>query len=821
MRGSGLSTLDRQVRGSGATGAVRYGGELILIALVYLAVAKLSLGFASVNPSATPIWPPTGLALGLTLLRGYRIFPAILAGAIAANAATAGSLATSLAIGAGNTLEAVSGAWLLRAWAGGADAFKTPWGVGKFTIIACAICTPISATVGVTALALGGFASWKGFAGVWSTWWLGDLAGALVVTPVLVLWARRPPDVSRALDEISEPALVIILALAVGLFAFGPVSWPAGGSALSFLAVLPLLWAALRCSERDTATVALILSAFAVWGTQAGAGPFVRPTLNDSFLLLVAFMASITAPTLALSAGMADRVRALAASEQTHRLLIESVHDYAIFMLDADGRVATWNSGAAQIYRYGADEILGRHVAALHEQEAYVDGEPASILARAAETGRLEMEGWRIRRDGERFWASVVLRAIRDEQGRLVGFAKVTRDISERLKAQEDLERTREQLLQSQKLEAIGQLTGGIAHDFNNLLMIISGQAELLARRLRDDGQIKSVEAISTAAGRGASLTRQLLSFSRRQTLSPQVIDVAARLEAMSPMLRSSLGEAVEVVCDVAADVWPIEVDGAELELALINLAVNARDAMPDGGRIEISAKNMSLDDGAVPGGAADFVALTVADTGPGMSPEVLAKAFDPFFTTKPVGKGTGLGLSQVHGFALQAGGFASAESRDGAGARITLHLPRSTRTANPDPDAVAPPPGVTGVGGKILVVEDNPDVAEVTSALLRRMGYDVEHDSSATDALARLEAGQPIDLVFSDIIMPGPLNGLSLARQIRARHPQVQVVLTTGYAETTDVIEPDLEILRKPFQADALAAAMSKALARRAAVTG
>ena len=812
-----LSMSDRQVRDSGAAGAVRYGAELVVVALLYLVVAKLSLGFASINPSATPVWPPTGLALGLTLLRGYRIWPAILVGAIAANAATAGSLATSLAIGSGNTLEALSGAWLLNAWAGGADAFKTPLGVGKFTVIACVICTPISATIGVTALALGGFASWKAFAGVWSTWWLGDLAGALVVTPVVVLWARRPPKISRSLDAISEESLVIILALAVGLFAFGPIPRPAGGSALSFLAILPLLWAALRCGERDTATVALILSAFAVWGTQAGAGPFVRPVLNDSFLLLVAFMASITAPSLALSAGMADRVRALEASEQTHRLLVESVHDYAIIMLDPEGRVATWNSGAAQIFQHETGEILGRHVAALHAHDEPAEGEPSRILARAAEAGRLEVEGWRMRRDGERFWASVVIRAIRDEQGRLVGFAKVTRDISEMLKAQENLERTREQLLQSQKLEAVGQLTGGIAHDFNNLLMIISGQAELLGRRLRDEAQIKAVESIRTAAARGASLTRQLLSFSRRQTLSPQVIDVAARLEAMSPMLQSSLGEAVEVVCEVAADAWPIEADGAELELALINLAVNARDAMPEGGRVVISARNMTLGDGEFREGPTDFVALSVADTGRGMTPEVLAKAFDPFFTTKPLGKGTGLGLSQVHGFALQAGGFASAESRAGAGARITLHLPRATATASPDRVAEQAPRPLAGTGGRILVVEDNLEVAEVTSALLRHLGYDVVHECSAPDAIRRLEAGQPIDLVFSDIVMPGSLNGLALARHIRASHPQVQVVLTTGYAEASDLMESGLEVLRKPFQTDDLAAVVSKALSGRA----
>ncbi|HZZ36576.1 MAG TPA: MASE1 domain-containing protein, partial [Caulobacteraceae bacterium] len=446
-----MSTQDRPHRRASA--GWRYAAELIAIAAVYWGLAKLSLQFASINPSATPIWPPTGLALGLTLLRGYRIWPAIAAGAVAANVATSG--AVSLAIGAGNMLEALAGAWLVNRLAGGVEAFRTPLGVGKFAALVCALATPISATIGVLSLTLAGDSAWPSFRDVWTTWWLGDFAGAVVVTPALVLWVVSPPNLGRGMRPASEAALVMILAVTVGLIAFGPGPHPAGGVALAFLAVLPLLWAALRCSERDTATVALILSVFAVWGAASGQGPFLQPTLNDSFLLLVAFMVSAAAPSLALSAGVGVRNRALTSSEESHRLLVESLRDHAIIMLDPDGRIATWNSGAAQIYGYAASEIVGQPAERLSPND-----EPKTLLSQAAEAGKVELEGWRVRRDGSRFWANVVVNAIRDPQGALLGFAKITRDVSERREAEAALEHTREQLLQSQKLEALGQLTG-------------------------------------------------------------------------------------------------------------------------------------------------------------------------------------------------------------------------------------------------------------------------------------------------------------------------------------------------------------------------
>ncbi len=791
---------DRAVRrGRGVAFAV----ELVAIAVVYLVVATLSLRFASINPSATPIWPPTGLALGLMLLRGYRIWPAILVGAIAANYASSGWI--SLAIGAGNTLEALAGAWLVNAWAGGLQAFRNPAGVVKFAAVGCAVATPVSATIGVLSLALSGHAALSSVVAVWSTWWLGDLAGGLVVAPALVLWVIDPPRLAAPYRPLVETLLTALLAAAVGFFALGPASRTIGTVALAFLAVLPLLWGALRGSERDTITAAVILSAFAVWGAAADSGPFIQPTVNDSFLLLVAFMVAIALPSLSLSAGMAARSRALKAREADHRLMVDSIRDYAVFMTDTEGRIATWNSGSARIYGYAAKDVIGQSLAKLLPEDEAVD--LAVRLRQVADTGESEVEGWRIRQDGSRFWSQAMVSAIRDDRGRHIGFAKITRDVSEQRQAHLDLERTREQLLQAQKLEALGQLTGGVAHDFNNLLMVVGGQADLLSRRLSDAGQLRALDTIRAAVDRGAGLTRQLLSFARRQTLTPEVIDLPRRIGAMSGVLKSSLGEAVELELDLGEGIWPVEADAHELELALLNLVVNARDALAEGGKVRISLRN--LDQGQGPGGD-EYVEVSVSDTGVGMTAEGMARAFDPFFTTKPTGKGTGLGLSQVHGFAMQAGGTVRADSRPGEGCTISLRMPRTSRKVEAEPA-----PRVHGLApavGVVLLVEDNPDVADVTTGMLRRLGCSVVQAADAADALGRLARGDQFDLVFSDIVMPGPIDGLTLASRVRAEHPNLPILLATGYSQASEA-PPGVEILRKPFDLDILGAALAAAL--------
>ena len=500
-------------------------------------------------------------------------------------------------------------------------------------------------------------------------------------------------------------------------------------------------------------------------------------------------------------------------SERHFRMLVQSVTDYAIYMLDPTGIVASWNAGAERIKGYKPHEIMGRNFSEFFTPEDREAGIPAIALKTAREHGRYESEGWRMRKDGSRFWVLAVIDAVRDEQGELIGFAKITRDMTEKREAQIRLERAQEQLAQSQKMEAIGHLTGGIAHDFNNLLMIVSGQAQLMKKRAKDPKDICSIDAIEQAAQSGANLTRQLLTFARRQRLNRITVDLTERLMAIRGLLISSIGGAVKLEIETPPDLWSVETDVGELELALVNIAVNARDAMPHGGTLTVRAENVLLDGNDATLLTGDFVALSLIDTGEGIPVDVLAKIFEPFFTTKEVGKGTGLGLSQVYGFARQSGGDVHVSSTLGEGTTVTLYLPRSHA------DVVSPVtkgPGGEEVRGRgsVLLVEDNPQVGDVSRLLLEQLGYDITRVDRPTAALDALSKKNDFILVFSDIVMPGDMDGLALARAIQERYPKLPVLLATGYSIAAERVGAEFPILRKPYDQQMLGIAMKVALA-------
>ena len=419
-------------------------------------------------------------------------------------------------------------------------------------------------------------------------------------------------------------------------------------------------------------------------------------------------------------------------SERHFRLLVNGVTDYALYMLDPTGVITNWNVGGQRIKGYRPEEIIGQHFSRFYTNSDQAAGRPARALRLALENGRYEEEGWRVRKDGTYFWASVVIDPIRDEENRLVGFAKITRDITERRQAQQEMEQLQLKLAQSQKLDALGQLTGGVAHDFNNLLMIITGGLNALKKVAEGDPKaLRAVRAIETASQRGAALTSQLLSFARRQSVNPQTIDVRERIFSMREVLDTGLGSAVELQIEVDDGIWPITADSAELETALVNLVINARDAMPRGGTVTVQAGNVFVDDGVTRG---DFVAIRVKDAGVGIPDDVVAKIFDPFFTTKPIGKGTGLGLSQVHGFVHQAGGTIAVDSELGKGTTFTVCLPRSTAALARRPEQLSP----RGTG-TVLLVEDNPDVAIASTGLLEELGYAVRWASDVDAALSEV----------------------------------------------------------------------------------
>ncbi|QJI39984.1 PAS domain S-box protein [Pseudomonas sp. ADAK2] len=487
-------------------------------------------------------------------------------------------------------------------------------------------------------------------------------------------------------------------------------------------------------------------------------------------------------------------------SEQQFRLLVQSVTDYAIYMLSPDGHLTNWNPGAQRIKGYRPEEVIGRHFSMFYTPEDREAGEPQQALETAAREGRFEKKAWRVRKDGTRFFAHVVVDPIWGETGTLLGFAKITRDITEVTQAQQALEQTREALFQAQKMQAIGQLSGGIAHDFNNLLTVILGNLEIVRKRIPDDPKIgRLLDNATQGAMRGVSLTQRMLAFARRQELKTEPVEIPALIQGITGLLRSSLGPSVTLETRFAADLEPAAADLNQLELAVLNLATNARDAMPDGGKIVINAKIEEVSDparSALPVGR--YVCLSVADTGEGMDPATLSSATDPFFTTKGVGKGTGLGLSMVHGFIAQLGGRFILKSQKNIGTTAELWLPVATPGTMAAPvieaPALSPMPGLC-----VLVVDDDSLVLTSTSLLLEDLGHRVISATSGKQALEAFNSGHAIDLVITDMAMPH-MNGAQLAQAIRGLKPDLPIILATGYAERLDGFVTELPRLSKPF---------------------
>jgi PAS domain S-box-containing protein len=504
-------------------------------------------------------------------------------------------------------------------------------------------------------------------------------------------------------------------------------------------------------------------------------------------------------------------------SERQFRHLVESVADYAIFLLDAEGVVTSWNTGAERIKGYTAAEIIGQHFSTFYTEEDRGSGLPGLALTTARRTGRFEMEGWRVRKEGKRFWASVTINAVHDENGHLIGFAKVTRDLTER-RAMED------QLRQMQKMEAIGQLTGGIAHDFNNMLQVIEGNIETLQRRIghEDPHAQRLMTAALHGAERASTLTHRLLAYSRRQPLDPKPLDLNRLIIGMSDLLTRTLGERIKIESVLSGGLWHVLADSNQVENAVLNLAVNARDAMPDGGKLTIETANTHLDEAYAHANAevtaGHYVMLAVSDTGIGMTADVIEKAFEPFFTTKKLGEGTGLGLSQVYGFVKQSGGHIKIYSEPEDGTTVRIYFPRAplpASTGEPHPT----PTQIPDLGGRetILLVEDDSDVRAYTTEILRELGYRVLEAHEGDTALGFLASEPEIKLLFTDIGLPGPFNGRQLSDEARKIRPDIKVLFTTGYAQNAIIhhgrLDPGVQLIVKPFSFVGLAAKIRQIL--------
>ncbi len=521
---------------------------------------------------------------------------------------------------------------------------------------------------------------------------------------------------------------------------------------------------------------------------------------------------------------------ALRQSEERFRLLVQGVIDYAIFMLDRQGRVTNWNAGAERMKGYTVGEIVGQHFSRFYTDEDRAADVPGRALRTAEHEGRFETEGWRVRKDGGRFWASVVIDAIHNDAGELIGFTKVTRDITERRQMQEALEEARTALFQSQKMEALGQLTGGVAHDFNNLLQVIGGSLEVIEQRLasgRTDVD-RHVALASAAVTRATGITQRLLAFARRQPLRPVSTDLNGLVAGMRDLMQRSVGDAIRIDVGFRRDLWRTWVDANQLENALLNLAINARDAMPDGGRLMIEASNVQVTERLGGEGRelepGDYVLLSVTDTGAGMPADILARAFEPFFTTKPTGHGTGLGLSQLYGFIRQSGGHVRIDSAVGQGTSVKMYLPRfqgeeDEETAEPCSPAVPRPSQACG-RGTVLVVEDEALVRMLLVEALEGEGYRVLEADDGNVALRVLQTAERIDLLATDVGLPG-INGRQVAEMARAGRPGLKVLFLTGYTYNAGMEQEELgantQLLTKPVAIESFVAKVHTMLARDA----
>ena len=500
-------------------------------------------------------------------------------------------------------------------------------------------------------------------------------------------------------------------------------------------------------------------------------------------------------------------------SREQFRLLVQGVTDYAIYMLDPEGHVASWNLGASRIKGYSAEEIVGQHFSKFYTIEDQQDGLPYRALETARTKGHFEHEGWRVRKNGSKFWASVAVDPIRNDDGILVGFAKVTRDITERKEAELALERAQDELLQSRKMEALGLLAGGIAHDFNNLLMAISGSLELLQRRVQGDSQLDRLASNALeGVQRGTSITSRLLAFSRSKPLKPQPIDVLDVLKEMEALLSLSVGDAISIEIRGASAGSRAIADPSQLEIALLNITSNARDAMPLGGTITIDVETRASSSTGEHGVTAQtYICLSISDSGEGMDEVTRSRAADPFFTTKEVGKGTGLGLSVVHGFLRDIEGRLVLKSTKGRGTTVEMWLPAEVEDpqgedlhdislSHRDAEALT-----------VLAVDDDVLVLMNTVMMLEDLGYHVLQARNGIDALKRIERNK-IDVLVTDQKMPA-MNGTELIKRAREINPDLPAVIATGYSEMSNELEQEsIHKLEKPFGTNQLRSIIKKA---------
>ena len=776
-------------------------GRTLALAAAYFVVARLGLRYATIGPSISPVWPPTGLAIAALALLGVRYWPAILVGAFFANGMTSIPVLAAVGIACGNATEAVLGAVLLRRRAGPHLALGDLRSVYALVGLAAALAALASATVGVTTLWLARVIAPDGFWPALVLWWSGDYLGALVVAPVVLTWLGQPrPHIARrAALELLLIAAGAVLATAVVLGNLLPGSFLQAAQ-YPYLLFPFVVAAALRFGPPGASFLTLTVAALAVGYTVHGGGPFVMQSVPRTDVALLIYIGVVAITGLTLGPATARRQRAESAFREANENLqavIES-SPLAIYTLDRASRVVTWNPAAEALYGWRAAEVLGREIPTIaNDREDHL-----RLRQRVLEGEALRgVEVTRRRKDGTPVTLSLSVAPIHDGSGQVTGMLSIAADLTE-------MRQLEVQYRQAQKMEAVGRLAGGIAHDFNNLLTAILGTTGLLLEGLGSDSTARlDVQEIEKAAKRAAGLTRQLLVFSRQQVLETRVLDLNALVGNLEQLLRRLIGEHIQLQTTLATDLGPVRADPGQLEQAIVNLVVNARDAMPHGGRLTVETANAEFDrryvESHAPTGPGRYVLLAVSDTGVGMDATTQARLFEPFFTTKEPGKGTGLGLATVYGIVKQSGGYIWAYSELGRGTTFKIYLPRVAE-APALPESALGSAAAAGGSETVLLVEDQEEVRTLARRVLEARGYTVLTAGSGEEALT-IAARHPrrIHLLLTDVVMPG-MNGRELALRMAEARDDLKVLFVSGYTGEAihhhGLLEPGVEFLQKPF---------------------
>src|SRR5437762_6671088 len=773
----------------------------------YFLVANFGLRYATIGPSISPVWPPSGLAIGALVILGVRFWPAVLAGAFLANATTGVPILAALGIGIGNTVEAAIAAHLLRR-GGTSVAFDDLGSVRVLVGSAAPLGALASATVGITTLWAAQVIPGSGLLPALGLWWAGDYLGALVVAPMLVTFggaARGGARLDRrAIVELSLWVLGAVVATVVMFGNLVPSSFlqPAQYAYLLFPFVIG---AALRFGPRGASVLTLTVAFLAVLYTVRGGGPFAMRSVPSTDVTLMIYIAVLATTGLFLSPTVARRLKAESLLREAHGHLQAVINSspLAIYTMDAEGDVRSWNPAAETLYGWRSDEVIGGPLTLITRDLA--DQRDLRDRVFRGETLR-GIETTAHKKDGAAVTLSLAAAPVHDAVGSVTGVLFIAADLT-------DVRRLEIQYRQAQKMEAVGRLAGGIAHDFNNLLTAILGTTGLLLDSLDQSSQARlDVEEIEKAAKRAAGLTRQLLVFSRKQVLEPRILDLNAVVGDLHGMLVRLIGEDIKLQTKLAPELGTVHSDPGQLQQAIVNLVVNSRDAMPKGGVLTIETENVELDPRELephtltrPG---KYVLLAVHDTGIGMDAATKARLFEPFFTTKEPGKGTGLGLATVYSIVKQSSGYIWAYSEVGQGTTFKIYLPRVAGTPE---KAVSQTPATLAVGSEtVLVVEDQAEVRGLTTRILEARGYTVlaaENAGAATHLAERYV--KRIDLLLTDVVMPG-VNGRELAVRLTAQRRDLKVLFVSGYTGEAirqhGLLELDAAFLQKPFSPDALA---------------